>query len=169
MGKELSYSFADVVAMMEKDFVHHASATLAKNFAALGPEDEQIAAWEETARWLHRGITATQNTNPHARLVFELAPPLELQRSDFVILSKGHILVGEAKTGTTESISAAKKQAKLYAETLCNFVDYSRSRILVPLLVRPNAPKKSLEHFQHPRQQKSVNCSIYGPNFWIVF
>jgi len=158
MGRELSYSFADVVAKSEKEFVDHASATLAKNFAALGPEDEQIAAWEETARWLHRGITATQNANPQARLVFELAPPLELQRSDFVILSKSHIIVGEAKTGKTESSSAAKKQAKLYAETLYNFVDYSRSRIVVPLLVRQNAPNKEARPL--PASDREEICEL---------
>ena len=141
MGSELSFSFAKVAEFDEATFIGHVSAELAKNFAAFENLGEQILAWETSAQWLHNAISTAASSNPHARVVFELSPPLELQRSDFTIISGKHIIVGEAKTGSSESVTAAKRQVTEYAKTIFNFVNFSRERIVTPVLVRPKAKR----------------------------
>jgi hypothetical protein len=143
MGSELSFSFAKVAEFDEETFVDHVSTRLAKNFAAFENQDEQILAWEKTAKWLHKAISEVAASNPNARVVFELSPPLELQRSDFTIISDKHIIVGEAKTGTSENVNAAKRQVTEYTKTIFNFVNFSRERIVTPVLVRPNAKRST--------------------------
>lgn len=141
MGTEVSFSFADVSKQDSSAFADDVVKSLATNFAGLKTQDEQLEAWRKSATWLHRSIQATNGSNPNARVIFELAPPFEVQRSDFVIISNHHILVGEAKTGEKESFLAARQQVENYARTIHSFVDFSRDRCIVPLVVRKNAKR----------------------------
>jgi hypothetical protein len=137
----VSFSFAEISQRTEITFVSEVTKALTGALAGLPITDEQIEAWEKSAAWLHKAVLSTNGTNPKARLVLELAPPFEIQRSDFVIISAGHILVGEAKTGIAESVSSTRKQVEDYARTIHSFVDFSRDRFLVPLIVRARAKR----------------------------
>ena len=126
-------------AIKQKDVEQFCSEVVAGLATALHyfqNSEEQIRAWEVTARWIHNSFVVTPPSSDNLRVIFELSPPLSTDRPDITIVGSDFVLVIEAKTGMHESVTQAKKQVLRYARNLYNYIDVGREKTIVPVLLR---------------------------------
>ena len=100
---------------------------------------EQVKAWEISARWIHLSLSESSSATDNLRVIFEFAPPLSNERPDVLVVGENFVLVIEAKSGTQESPSQAKKQVLSYARTLYNYIDVGQEKTIIPIILRSGA------------------------------
>ena len=100
---------------------------------------EQRGAWLEEITLMKSVISAL---NCEGQILFEYTIPRLGKRVDVVLLAKGVVFTIEFKVGADAFLVNDKEQVWDYALDLKNFHEESRTRIIVPILVATEAPKK---------------------------
>jgi len=131
-----SYQFSKIKSMSLETFVNEVVSELALRLHYFQNSVEQIEAWNTSAHWMHELATLVADSHPESSLTFEFEIPLSTERPDMIIVSKDHVLVIEAKTGSHESVSEAKKQTLRYARSIYNYINTGREKTIVPVLLR---------------------------------
>lgn len=122
--------------------------------------EQQIGAWNETARWVWEAVTSLTYKSDPIRIVFEFNPPLSTERPDVLIVGAKEVLVIEAKTGSTESLHESKRQVLRYARSIYNYVDVGRQLAIVPVLVRTGASGSTPINFEYGEPTKDTVVDI---------
>jgi hypothetical protein len=124
---------------------------------------EQIAAWGTTAEWIHQALTHSTSGTDDLRVIFEFAPPLTIERPDVLVIGEHFVLVIEAKTGSQESPSQAKRQVLGYAKTLYNYINVGQEKTIIPIVLRTGASHTfALTH--HKREPILEHVMDISPN-----
>ncbi len=132
----IEFSVRDVRSFGLENFRTQVSRELALDLAYFENSHEQIEAWKISAQWIYEALSSTRTISDNLRIIFEFTPPLSIERPDIVIVSDDYVLVVEAKTGTRESVSQAKRQVLRYARHLYNYIDVGQEKTIVPVLLR---------------------------------
>jgi len=104
-------------------------------------EMAQRSAWLEQITLLQKGLAAV----PDAWLAFEFAIPRMGKRADAIIVLSGIVFVLEFKVRAEAFSGAAIEQVTDYALDLKNFHSASHSRIIIPVVIATDAPRKPIQ------------------------
>jgi len=104
-------------------------------------EDLQKNTWKEEIKILKSELVDFQNGD----IIFEYTIPRIGKRVDNILIYNGIVFLIEFKVGEKNYNSYAIEQVLDYALDLKNFHKESHEKLLVPLLVATEAPKKELE------------------------
>lgn len=101
----------------------------------------QKAAWLEQIAILKAGLVAVTD----AWIAFEFAIPRMGKRADAIIILDGIVFVLEFKVRADAFTSAAIEQVTDYALDLKNFHVGSHARIIIPVVIATDAPRKPVQ------------------------
>ena len=96
-------------------------------------------------------------------ILFEYTIPRLGKRVDVVLLLKGVVFTIEFKVGAREFLANDKEQVWDYALDLKNFHEESRDRVIVPILVATDAPRKDCQ--TEPGPFSYYDDQVYYPLF----
>ncbi len=135
----LSYSIKSIKTKSLQDFQLEVREKLAAQFHFFQNSEQQMLAWDISSKWIWDATQDLEANSDLLRVVFELTPPLSLERPDITVIGEKVVLVIEAKTGTTETVNAALKQVVRYARNIYNYADVGRKYAIFPVLLREGA------------------------------
>jgi Uncharacterized conserved protein (DUF2075) len=107
---------------------------------------DQTLTWERDIRFLRQALAECVHQDSGAGnwgLLLEFSIPRKEVRLDAVLLIRGKIVILEAKSGN--AFLQAGKQIKEYALLLHYFHKASSDRVIVPIIVSPNAGEPDLD------------------------
>jgi hypothetical protein len=136
---------ADFLAVSEGEIL----ARLSHAYASRGYTSQytdQTLTWERDIRSLRQVLTRCMQKDSNAAewgVLLEFSIPRKEVRIDAVILMSGQIVILEAKSGG--AFFSAKKQIEEYALLLHYFHKASANRMIVPIIVSPEAGEPGLD------------------------
>lgn len=139
----VTYLAHEIVEMGKEKFKISVQEKLNYLLHSFAIEKQQIEAWNITADWIFSIASDITDAFRHTRFLFEQRLPLSNDRPDVLVITDDAIFVVEAKTGTSESESSARNQTLRYARSVYNFLNISKQRSVVPVLLRANARNTS--------------------------
>ena len=107
---------------------------------------DQTLTWERDIRFLREAFNQCVQCDANAgnwALLLEFSIPRKEVRLDAVLLISGKIVILEAKSGN--AYLQARKQVEEYALLLHYFHKASADRVIVPIIVSPDAPEPDLD------------------------
>ena len=110
---------------------------------------EQTLTWERDIRFLRQALAKCVEQDSNAAnwgLLLEFSIPRKEVRIDAVMLISGNIVILEAKSGN--AFLQARKQIEEYALLLHYFHKASNDRVIVPIIVSPEAGEPDLDSFK---------------------
>lgn len=143
MISPVTYLAHEIVEMGKEEFKISVQEKLNYLLHSFAIEQQQIEAWNITADWIFSIASDISVAFRDTRFLFEQRLPLSNDRPDVLVITDDAIFVVEAKTGTTESESTARNQTLRYARGVYNFLNISKQRSVVPVLLRANARNTS--------------------------
>lgn len=138
-----SDSTAEEISLFEvSQYVESATKSMKARFSHFIVTPEQVEAWKIGFTWIHMAAAESLNLNPRWKFHPEFSAPLISGRPDLVIDTGTHLLVIELKTGFKATKSTGERQVLDYADDLWGKLKIGRSRIVVPVLLKPTSKLK---------------------------